>query len=320
MAAQSTDLIQYAISPEGTYGTYAAPVASEYFPLSDAGFDEQVEKVQLVASRGDISPMLEQRVSKEMGSGAISVPVGTITSGIIMGAIAGADDASPTGAGPYVHAPTLVNTNSPLSYSIVRVDGQGGQKHFTGARLGSAELSWEMNSDPLFWNTNWMSQGTSAQAGVTPAYADETFFYPDQVSVDIVDSGAAFSTTDYLYESFSLNFDFAMEARGAAGQLSIREVFRGLPFSITGSITTLKVDDAELQEVFANQARAIRINMDNGTDSLVIDLNELTWDAGYSRDTGRSTMETLTRPFTVHNAINNVTMTLTNSQAAYPLT
>jgi hypothetical protein len=319
MSAQSTDLIQYAISPEGSYGTYAAPVSGEYLPRSDAGFNESMEQVDLNASKGDVSPFQQSRVSKVMGAGAISVPVGSITSGIILGAIAGADDATPSGSDPYTHTPVPVNSNGGLSYSIVRIDSQGGQKFFTGARPVSIGLSWEMNGEPLFWNTEWLSKGKTSQSNVTPAYADEVFFYPEHVTIDIVNSGVSFGTTDYPYEAFELNFNFNSEARGSAGQTSINQVYRNLPFEITGSITTLKDGDTEFQEAFTNTYKAIRINMVNGTNTIVIDLNELSWGAP-TLDTGLSTMETIQRPFKVHNAINNYTASITNGQAAYPLT
>lgn len=319
MAAQSTDLVQYALSPEATYGTYSAPVANEFLPKSEASFNESMEQQELQASRGAVSPMLERRVSKIMGAGNINVPMGEITSGIFIGAIAGQDDDSPTGSDPYTHNPAPVNSNGGISYSLVRIDDQGGQKFFVGARPVSISFTSEMNGAPLFWNSEWLSQGTTTQSDVTPAYADEGFFYPEHVTIDVVDAGVSFGPTDYLYENFELNFEFNSEARGQGGSTGVRQVFRNLPFSITGSLTTLKEDDTEFQEAFTNQYKAIRVSIDNGTASMQIDLNELSWGAP-SLDTGLSTMETMTREFTVHSAINNFDISLTNSQAQYPIT
>ena len=323
MAGQTSALIQIAVSPEAVPGTYLQPVANEYLPKAEGvSFNDAKEMVALKAAKGNISTTEERRISKLMGTGSIPTPFGSKTAGNMLAAIFGQYDASPTdnGGGSYTHDYTVNNTNTPTSFSIVRIDGLGGQKHFTYGLLNTGSFTATANGDPIILETEWMSRASEAQSDVTPAYfSDEVFFYPDHLTLEIINEDGSFTGTTVGVDEFSLTVDHAVDARGITGQAGVDSVY-WTDFIVTGSVVIVKEDNVAFNEALTNQNKAIRVTItDGGANTVTFTMSSLTFE-NPEVTTDNHGIEQLTRGFEVHNPVDNFSASLTNEVAAYPLT
>jgi hypothetical protein len=320
MAGQTTSKIQYAISPESTAGTYLAPVSGEYLPHGAGSFNDTKEMVFLEASTGGLSTTQERKISKLMAAGNIPTPLGKKSAGNILAAIFGQFDASPTGSNPYTHDYTVLDSNSHKTFSIVRIDDLGSQRHFPYGTLNTASMEVSMNGDPIFVKTDWVSQASASQSDVTPAYdTGELFFYPDNLTVEIQDEGDAYTgTANLTLEGFTLNVDKGADPRGALGTTGLSTILT-TNFAVTGSITNLKQNDTAFNEALTDQVKAMQVTIGDGTHSITFDMDSLTFDAP-ELSTDLNGAEIMTRDFTVHKADSTFSASLVNDVAAYPLT
>jgi hypothetical protein len=317
MAGQTSNMNQFAISPETTAFTYLAPVSGEYIPHKGGEFDETHEMVVLEDGMGLISSTRERKVSKLMGSGAIPFPLGARTSGIIFGALIGRNPVT-TGAGPYVHTYTPLNSNAHQTCSIVRIPSVGSQKFFTGQMLDTASIKADMNGEQISLETTWMGGPTVSQSNVTPAYSTEDYFYPDQLTLEIKDSGVSFTSADGVINNVTVDFAKNVLASGQLGSNKVTRVYNQ-NFECSGTITTYRAGDTEFAEAIGNNRKKMRLIFTSGTNKIEIQLNELSFsEPKVSADING--IETLERQFVVHRAVSNVSIILTNGQSAYPLT
>lgn len=318
MAGQSGNLNQFAVSPEGTAFTYAAPIAGEYVPHKGGDFDETHEQVVLEDGIGNISSTRERRVSKLMGSGTIPAPLSTKTSGILLGGIFGKNPTT-TGSGPtYTHTYSVLNTNAHQTFSIVKIPVVGDQKFFTGQMLDTSSISIDMNGEQITMDNTFMGGPTVSQSDVTPSYADEDFYYPDQVTVEIVDAGASFSSADEVINNITIDFAKNVFAAGQLGTNKVTRVFNQ-NFECSGTITTLRESDADFDEAIGNNAKKLQVIFTSGTNVLTLILGELSFSDPVP-GSDLNSIQTLERQFVVHRAAANVTATLVNGISAYPLT
>lgn len=318
MSQQTSNLIQFYISPETTAGTYLAPVTGEYLPHGGGSFNRTKEMVTLSVGMGNISNTKKQRISKLMGSGTIPTPLGARMAGNLLMAIMGKVPVT-TGAGPYAHAYTVQNDNSHKTFSIGRIDAQGGQSHFTYGMLSSWSLSYEANGDPVMLDTEWMSKDESAQSDVTPAYeTTEDFFYPDMITLELQDDGTGFTGANVDVKSFTLSGNKNLQEITKGGTASVQG-FKNGEFTVEGSLTIDKQDSVAFDEAFTNTDKEMKLTITSGTNILTFTLGNLNFgNPEVSTDLGG--LEQLTRSFIVNNAVVEFTASLTNSVTAYPRT
>lgn len=320
MARQTGSLIQYAISPEATAGTYLAPISGEWLPRGEgSSFNDSKEMVALKASRGDISSGLQRRISKKMGAGSIVTPLGNLNAGNVLMAIMGKNPVTTGASAPYSHAFTVLHdSNAHKSFTVVRLDEEGTERTFTYAMLNSAEISWSANGDPIMANMEWMSKPSDTEADVTPGYDnDELFFYPDMVTLELVDESASFSAPNMDVKSASISFNKNLQEIVKAGTPDVQGFIAG-NFEVSGNLEIDKVDDTEFNKTFLNTDRKIKVVFTAGTSSLTITLGELTFD-NPTLGTDLDGIETISRAFTVNKSATEVTATLVNTEAAYPM-
>jgi len=322
--AQIGSLIEVAISPESTPGTYIAPVGSEYLPNAGADFDNVKESAMLTAGFGRIEDISQSKVSFLSGQGKIAFPLGINNAGNFLASLFGQFDGSPTGAGPYTHDYTLLNNNTHQSFTIVLYDPELGYRAFPYQMLDSWTIEAEKNGEYIVVDSSW--KGASEQTGETPvasAYdTSEYFFTPDNMTVKVASnvaglSGASAETLEKITMGGSKN----VEVKGKIGSTGVDRV-RNKRFGMTGQIVTELDGTTDQQFALTQGTKAMEVTfaVPSTSYALVFTFHQLAFETPQvSKD--NDGLSILTRPFKLERASSGmVTASLVNGISAYPLT
>lgn len=316
--SQGGSLVQFAVSPETTNGTYAAPIGSEFVPNAGGDWDETKETVELTAGFGNVSSVKTRKKSKALSNGKVIWPLGIRNAGTALIWVFG-QNPDTEGDDPYTHDFAFANTNHHKTVTVQKIDPEIGLRAFAGCVLNQWVLEATANGEFIMFDATGMGGPAEASPStVEPAYDDsEVYFTPDMLTVrEAATVEDLASAQDVVAEKINLQGSKNGVIKGRLGTVSATRGRNGR-ISVTGSIDIELSGSTERNFALTSGTKALRLTFTSGSHSLVITLAEVSYDAPPA-PSDLEGIAVLTRNFVVHDPVQNMTAVLTNNVAAYP--
>jgi hypothetical protein len=310
--AQQTALIQVGLARETTWGT---PVASTtFFPIkAPKGFVPNYDQIDDDSFRNNLSDI--QGSYQGVGRTQFDLPDMLFypnASGFLPFAMLGADAIS--GAGPYTHVLTLLNSGQPTSWTLTKFDNLiATARRISGAYFNEVTMRF---ANPGKFTIGAKGIGKIADTAAKPAASFDAapIFLPWQAALTL--SGANTKLVD-MEVSLKRGVDliFGMNNTQDATQASVDQL------SVTGKMTFVPTDDTEKGYYTSHTQPAASVLFTSGANTLTLQMTKCTFTDPVDIDPG-SPYEKLSMSFKgVANATDAGTgnspikVTLVNTQA-----
>lgn len=300
---------------EAAYGTAVADASiTKWYALSEpAGaevtkeliFDEDLIKNNEFAQ--DYSYMVELWRDATL---PIALPATSEASGFIWAAALGTINT--TGAGPYTHTITALNTaTSDQLASTSIIVGNRAQtatfKKYKGCIPNEVKLSVE-NRGRVMLNTTWFTDGTEADASafaVPTSLSTQTPFYGKNATFKMADAGSGLTDFTSLLRGFDITWNNNLSREDAHGQIAAGLNLTQLRYGQRTLTCTIKIwgskGDAFYSSDFLNGTlKDIELKCINGSDDITFNLDRcVVMNVKDTYDNIRNVLELEIKPFTI---------------------
>lgn len=317
-------LISVGLAKETTRGTR---VASQYWlPTKSADHSGKREYVHDDSALGVIHDAQESEVVKEWAEGGFSALMGSDHFGLVLlglfGTVGSVESAD---AGVYDHTFTVDNTAQHDTLTI-ELDQPNGDKSYSLAAITNLEVAFELGKY-LDYTAGFMSKKGATQA-LTPAYASESRFRPQDLTVKFAGNAAGLAAASAVcVKSLTLTVEKNVESDDCLGDKEPQD-FVNKSLMITGSLT-LNYDSQTYENLALNGTKqAMRLDLANtdvtigaaSNPQLLIDFEKVSFEE-VSFERGLDSLVTQTLTFKVlYNTSASKAITscvLTNTVSSY---
>ena len=251
------------VAKEATKGTWATPTA--YFPFDTFTPDDKITMLSSVGLRGSMTDTYA--MSQGVGNADISLggAVYADTIGWALAGLLGVDTV--TGAGPYVHVLTLLNTGStgqPTSHSLTHFYGATStSRAYTALQWNDVELSFTAQ-DLVKFTAKASSLLSTTQTTPTPSY---TAVQPMAAWQCVCTIGGA---TSVVVTEATVTMSRKQDIiNGLTGLQSPAQIFEG-PLNVTWKISALAdPSDTALLYYLNNTQPSVDLLLTQGTSAII---------------------------------------------------
>lgn len=269
------------IGIESTQGTKVA--ASYWIPVTGYSIDDKVEKIKNDSAMGRIEEFNASAITKLWAEGDYEGKIFLDSVGAELVALFGQSPVSVQrgSSGVYDHTYALKNNNDHKSLTVAYEDAIQ-ELSFPFAMLDGWSL--DIATDDYVKRSISLMGKKSEAATHTPAFTDEVEFIPSQVSFKMATTQAGLGAASAInVTAFKMEVKKNVETLFALGSTDPEDIVNK-QFNVTGTIDLYFENETYRDMVFADDKKAIRIDMtDADTDlgtghnpQLYFDLNRVT--------------------------------------------
>lgn len=318
-------LTQLGLARETTRGTPVVPTFT--VPWVNFTFDDKVAVYNSQEALGVLDDQAEQYIGEKWGEGDIEGEVRDKSFGLILYALMGTE--APTGAGPYTHTYTLLQTSAHPSLTLTVDDPSGaGDYQFPLAMLEKLSLDIKLG-ELIKYNATFISKPSESAAAFTGAPTAENKFVPTQVTFKLAATRADLAAaTPVKVQNLKIEFNKNLLRKQFLGSMAPDDILNQA-FSCEGTFQLPYEDQTYKNYELNNTYKAMSITIQNndvtlaggGSPTIVITLPRVGF-KNWTPQRPKGALYEQTIDFKAYRDVTNsealvYSITLLNSQATY---